>query len=170
MAYGHGISVNLVQLARAYTVFASEGQLKPASLFKGGSVVAGRPVLKPETALAVRHMLELAVQPGGTAPKAQVASYRVAGKTGTAHKLEGRGYTNKYVSSFVGFAPASAPRLIVAVMIDEPSAGAHYGGEVAAPVFSTVMGSALRTLGTPPDAPGDNVILPDSAAAIREET
>jgi cell division protein FtsI (penicillin-binding protein 3) len=170
MAYGHGISVNLVQLARAYTVFASEGQLKPASLFKGGSVVAGRPVLKPETALAVRHMLELAVQPGGTAPKAQVASYRVAGKTGTAHKLEGRGYTNKYVSSFVGFAPASAPRLIVAVMIDEPSAGAHYGGEVAAPVFSTVMGSALRTPGTPPDAPGDNVILPDSAAAIREET
>ena len=170
MAYGHGISVNLVQLARAYTVFASEGQLKPATLFKAGSSVAGRPVLKAETALAVRHMLELAVQPGGTAPKAQVAGYRVAGKTGTAHKLEGRGYTNKYVSSFVGFAPASAPRLIVAVMIDEPSAGAHYGGEVAAPVFSTVMGSALRTLGTPPDAPGDNVILPDSAAAIREET
>jgi len=170
MAYGHGISVNLVQLARAYTVFASEGQLKPATLFKAGSSVAGRPVLKAETALAVRHMLELAVQPGGTAPKAQVPSYRVAGKTGTAHKLEGRGYTNKYVSSFVGFAPASAPRLIVAVMIDEPSAGAHYGGEVAAPVFSTVMGSALRTLGTPPDAPGDNVILPDSAAAIREET
>ena len=170
MAYGHGISVNLVQLARAYTVFASEGQLKPATLFKAGSSVAGRPVLKAETALAVRHMLELAVQPGGTAPKAQVAGYRVAGKTGTAHKLEGRGYTNKYVSSFVGFAPASAPRLIVAVMIDEPTAGAHYGGEVAAPVFSTVMGSALRTLGTPPDAPGDNVILPDSAAAIREET
>ena len=109
------------------------------------------------------------MQPGGTAPKAQVPSYRVAGKTGTAHKLEGRGYTNKYVSSFVGFAPASAPRLIVAVMIDEPSAGAHYGGEVAAPVFSTVMGSALRTLGTPPDAPSDNVILPE-AAAIREET
>jgi cell division protein FtsI (penicillin-binding protein 3) len=106
-------------------------------------------------------MLELAVQPGGTAPKAQVPGYRVAGKTGTAHKLEGRGYTNKYVSSFVGFAPASAPRLIVAVMIDEPSTGVHYGGEVAAPVFSAVMGSALRTLGAPPDAPGDNVILPD---------
>jgi len=170
MAYGHGISVNLVQLARAYTVFASEGQLKPATLFKAGNQVAGRPVIKAETALAVRHMLELAVQPGGTAPKAQVAGYRVAGKTGTAHKLEGRGYTNKYVSSFVGFAPASAPRLIVAVMIDEPTAGAHYGGEVAAPVFSTVMGSVLRTLGVPPDAPGDNVILPDAAAAIREET
>jgi cell division protein FtsI (penicillin-binding protein 3) len=170
MAYGHGISVNLVQLARAYTVFASEGQLKPATLFKAGSSVAGRPVMKSETALAVRHMLELAVQPGGTAPKAQVPGYRVAGKTGTAHKLEGRGYTNKYVSSFVGLAPASSPRLIVAVMIDEPSAGAHYGGEVAAPVFSTVMGSVLRTLGVPPDAPSDNVILPDAAAAIREET
>ena len=170
MAYGHGISVNLVQLARAYTVFANEGQLKPATLLKAGSTVAGRPVIKAETALAVRHMLELAVQPGGTAPKAQVAGYRVAGKTGTAHKLEGRGYTNKYVSSFVGFAPASAPRLIVAVMIDEPSAGAHYGGEVAAPVFSTVMGSALRTLGVPPDARGDNVILPDATTAIREET
>jgi cell division protein FtsI (penicillin-binding protein 3) len=170
MAYGHGISVNLVQLARAYTVFATEGQLKPATLFKAGTFVTGRPVMKPETALAVRHMLELAVLPGGTAPKAQIPGYRVAGKTGTAHKLEGRGYTNKYVSSFVGFAPASAPRLIVAVMIDEPTAGVHYGGDVAAPVFSTVMGSVLRTLGVPPDAPSDNVILPDAAAAIREET
>ena len=170
MAYGHGISVNLVQLARAYTVFSSDGELKPATLFKGSGAIAGRPVIKADTALAVRRMLELAVGPGGTAPKAQVAGYRVAGKTGTAHKLEGRGYTNKYVSSFVGFAPASAPRLIVAVMIDEPSAGAHYGGEVAAPVFSTVMGSALRTLGTPPDAPGDNVILPAEGSAVREET
>ena len=115
-------------------------------------------------------MLELAVQAGGTAPNAQVPGYRVGGKTGTAHKLEGRGYTNKYVSSFVGFAPASRPRLIVAVMIDEPSAGAYYGGAVAAPVFSTVMGSALRMLGVPPDAPVDNVILPADGVAIREET
>ena len=170
MAYGHGISVNLVQLARAYTVFASEGQLKPATLFKAGSSVAGRPVLKAETALAVRHMLELAVQPGGTAPKAQVPGYRVAGKTGTAHKLEGRGYGNKYVSSFVGFAPASMPRLIVAVMIDEPSTGVYYGGDVAAPVFSSVMGSALRMLGTAPDAPLDNVLLPPEGAEVHEET
>jgi cell division protein FtsI (penicillin-binding protein 3) len=170
MAYGHGISVNLVQLARAYTVFASDGELKPATLLKGNGPVAGRPVLKAETALAVRHMLELAVQPGGTAPKAQVPGYRVAGKTGTAHKLEGRGYTNKYVSSFVGFAPASAPRLVIAVMIDEPSTGVYYGGDVAAPVFSGVMGSALRMLGTPPDAPLDNVILPADGSAVREET
>jgi cell division protein FtsI (penicillin-binding protein 3) len=170
MAYGHGISVNLVQLARAYTIFASDGELKAATLLKGSGPVAGRPVVGRETALAVRRMLELAVQPGGTAPKAQVPGYRVAGKTGTAHKLEGRGYTNKYVSSFVGFAPVSGPRLVVAVMIDEPSAGAYYGGEVAAPVFSSVMGSALRMLGTPPDAPQDNVILPPEGSQVREET
>jgi cell division protein FtsI (penicillin-binding protein 3) len=170
MSYGHGISINLVQLARAYTVFASDGELKPVTLFKTGGPVAGRPVLRPETAIAVRKMLEMAVMPGGTAPKAQVPGYRVAGKTGTAHKLEGRVYTNKYVSSFVGFAPASNPRLVVAVMIDEPDAGQHYGGEVAAPVFSTVTGSALRMLGVPADAPGDNVILPPEGSAIREET
>ncbi len=170
MAYGHGISVNLVQLARAYTVFASDGELKPATLLKGSGAVVGRPVLSARTALAVRHMLELAVRPGGTAPKAQVPGYRVAGKTGTAHKLEGRGYGNKYVSSFVGFAPASAPRLIVAVMIDEPSTGVYYGGDVAAPVFSSVMGSALRMLGTAPDAPLDNVILPPEGAEVHEET
>ena len=127
-------------------------------------------VLKPETARAVRAMLELAVQPGGTAPRAQIAGYRVAGKTGTAHKLEGRSYANKFVSSFVGFAPASNPRLIVAVMIDEPSAGQHYGGAVAAPVFSQVMAGALRLLAVPPDAPVNNVVLPPpSAPEIKEE-
>ncbi len=169
MSYGHGISVNLVQLARAYTIFANDGELKPATLFKSDDT-QGHMVLRPATALAVRHMLELATLPGGTAPKAQVVGYRVAGKTGTAHKLEGRGYTNKYVSSFVGFAPVSQPRLIVAVMIDEPSAGLHYGGLVAAPVFSNVVGAALRTLGVPTDAPVDNVILPPDDLAIREET
>jgi len=170
MAYGHGISVNLVQLARAYTMFATDGEVKPATLFKTDGFVAGRPVLKPETALAVRRMLELATLPGGTAPKAQVIGYRVAGKTGTAHKLEGHGYTNRYVSAFVGFAPASQPRLIVAVMIDEPSSGQYYGGDVAAPVFSTVMGAALRTLGVPTDAPINNVILPPEGSEIPEET
>jgi cell division protein FtsI (penicillin-binding protein 3) len=170
MAYGHGISVNLVQLARAYTVFATNGELKPVSLFKGSGPVAGRPVIKPETAAAMRRMLEMAVQPGGTAPKAQVTGYRVAGKTGTAHKLEGRGYINKYVSSFVGFAPVSDPRLVVAVMIDEPSAGQYYGGSVAAPVFSAVTGSALRMLGVPTDAPVNNVVLPPEGSEIGEET
>jgi len=171
ISYGHGISVNLVQLARAYTIFATDGELKPATLFKVNGPVAGRPVIKPATAAAVRRMLELATQPGGTAPKAQVTGYRVAGKTGTAHKLEGRGYaSNKYVSSFVGFAPASNPRLIVAVMIDEPGAGQYYGGTVAAPVFSSVMGAALRMLAVPTDAPVDNVILPPDGGEIREET
>jgi len=171
ISYGHGISVNLVQLARAYTVFAGGGELKPVSLFKTGAPVAGSPAVGRETALAVRRMLELAVQPGGTAPRAQVSGYRVAGKTGTAHKLEGRGYAaNRYVSSFVGFAPASDPRIVVAVMIDEPSAGQYYGGAVAAPVFSTVTGAALRMLGVPTDAPVDNVILPPDGGEVREET
>ncbi|MEP6657442.1 MAG: penicillin-binding protein 2, partial [Betaproteobacteria bacterium] len=170
IAYGHGISVNLVQLARGYGLFASDGDLKPATLFKGNGPVAGRPVISPATARAVRHMLEMAVQPGGTAPKAQIAGYRVAGKTGTAHKLEARAYTHKYVSSFVGFAPASNPRLIVAVMLDEPSAGEHFGGAVAAPVFSAVTGAALRMLGVPPDAPVGNVILPPAGAEVQEES
>jgi len=170
MSYGHGISVNLVQLARAYTMFATDGEVKAATLFKTEGFVAGRPVLTPETARAVRHMLELVTSPGGTAPRAQVPGYRVAGKTGTAHKVEGHGYSNKYVASFVGFAPVSNPRLIVAVMLDEPSAGQYYGGVVAAPVFSAVTGSALRTLGVPTDAPLNNVILPPEGSEIREET
>jgi cell division protein FtsI (penicillin-binding protein 3) len=115
-------------------------------------------------------MLEMATQPGGTAPKAQVVGYRVAGKTGTANKLEGKTYANKYVASFVGFAPASQPRIVVAVMIDEPSAGQYYGGAVAAPVFSSVTGASLRLLGVPSDAPANNVILPPDDAQVREET
>jgi cell division protein FtsI (penicillin-binding protein 3) len=170
MAYGHGISVNLVQLARAYTIFATDGELKPVTLFKEAGPVAGRPVLKAETARAVRHMLEMVVLPGGTGPKAQIAGYRVAGKTGTAHKLENGAYANKYISSFVGFAPASNPRLIVAVMLDEPSGGQYYGGSVAAPVFSSVMGTALRLLGVPPDAPVNNVLPLPEGSEVREET
>ena len=171
MAYGHGISVNLVQLARAYTIFATDGFVVPVTLLKTDGHVAGRPVLKPETARAVRKMLEMATKPGGTAPKAQVIGYRVAGKTGTAHKLEGRGYApNKYVSSFVGFAPASAPRLVIAVMIDEPAGGQYYGGAVAAPVFSNVAGAALRQLGVPTDAPVNNVILPPDGSEVQEES
>jgi cell division protein FtsI (penicillin-binding protein 3) len=160
MSYGHGISVSLIQLARAYTVFARDGDLIPLSLLRSdGATVQGTPVFSVETARAMRGMLEMAAGPGGTAPKARVAGYRVGGKTGTAHKLEGGAYANKYVSSFVGFAPVSDPRLIVAVMIDEPSAGKHYGGEVAAPVFSQIMGASLRTLGIPPD---DSVQVADA--------
>ncbi len=153
MSYGHGISVSLMQLARAYTVFARDGELLPVSLTRiDDGPVTGVPVFSAQTAREVRAMLEMAAGPGGTAPKAQVPGYRVAGKTGTAHKLEGGLYANKYVSSFVGFAPVSDPRLIVAVMIDEPGGGKHYGGDVAAPVFSAITGNALRTLGVAPDA------------------
>jgi cell division protein FtsI (penicillin-binding protein 3) len=171
MSYGHGISVSLLQLARAYLVFATDGELRPATLLRREVPADATRVISAPTAQAVRRMLELAVQPGGTAPRAQVTGYRVAGKTGTSHKLEGRGYAaDRFVASFVGFAPASAPRLIVAVMIDEPSAGQYYGGAVAAPVFSTVMADALRALGVPPDAPLDNVTLPPPGAReIREE-
>ena len=171
MSYGHGISVSLLQLARAYSIFTTDGELKPVTLLKRDETAPGTPVISPHTARAVRRMLELAVQPGGTAPKAQVAGYRVAGKTGTARKIEGRGYaTNRHIASFVGFAPVSAPRLIVAVMIDEPRAGQYYGGAVAAPVFSRVTAEALRMLGIPPDAPVNDVVLPPaSAPEIKEE-
>jgi cell division protein FtsI (penicillin-binding protein 3) len=170
MAFGHGISVNLVQLARAYSIFANDGELKPVTLFKAAGPMAGRPVLTPATAHAVRHMLEMVVSAGGTAPKAQITGYRVAGKTGTAHKLEDGRYVNRYVSSFVGFAPASNPRLLVAVTIDEPAAGQYYGGSVAAPCFSNVMGPALRLLGVSNDAPVNNVVLPPQESELREET
>jgi cell division protein FtsI (penicillin-binding protein 3) len=151
-------------------VFATDGELKPVTLFKEAGPVAGPPVLRAESARAVRHMLEMAVLPGGTAPKAQVPGYRVAGKTGTAHKLEGGSYVNKFVASFVGFAPASSPRLIIAVMIDEPSGGQYYGGSVAAPVFSSVMGATLRLLGVPTDAPISPILPPAEAAEVQEET
>jgi cell division protein FtsI (penicillin-binding protein 3) len=170
MSYGHGISVSLLQLARAYSIFANDGEIVPLTLVKRDTPVERTKILNPQIARAVRGMLELAVQPGGTAPKAQIAGYRVGGKTGTAHKLEGRTYANKYVSSFIGLAPASRPRLVVAVMIDEPSAGQYYGGSVAAPVFSQVMAGALRLLAIAPDAPMNNIVLPPpSAPEVKEE-
>lgn len=169
MSYGHGISVSLLQLARAYTIFASDGELRAPSLIKRDGGAASKRVISVQTAQAVRKMLEMAVEPGGTAPRAQVAGYRVAGKTGTAHKLEGRGYAaNRYISSFVGFAPVSNPRLVIAVMIDEPGAGQYYGGAVAAPVFSEVVGGALRLMGVTPDAPVEKLVLP-TAPEIKEE-
>ena len=166
MAYGHGISVTLMQLARAYMVFARDGDMVPLSLLRLDAPPAtGKQVFSAQTAREVRAMLELVVLPGGTAPKAQVPGYRVGGKTGTAHKLDGHSYANKYVASFVGLAPASDPRLIIAVMIDEPSTGVYYGGDVAAPVFSRVMAGSLRTLGVAPDAdPRQQAAAPDIPA------
>ncbi len=173
MSYGHGISVSLLQLARAYTVFTSDGELKNVSLLKLEQAPESQRVLSPRTALAVRAMLETVVLPGGTAPRAQVLGYRVAGKTGTAHKLDSRGAyaPDRYVASFVGFAPVSDPRLIIAVMIDEPSAGQYFGGTVAAPVFSRIMTGALRMLAVSPDMPTQNMLLPPvDVPIVREET
>ena len=154
MSYGHGLSVALLQLARAYTIFPNAGRLLPLSLLKTEGEPIGRPVVSRETAREVTRMLEMAVQPGGTAPRAQVPGYRVAGKTGTAHKPEDGAYAeSKYVSSFVGFAPVSDPRFIVAVTLDEPQGDRYLGGDVSAPVFAAVMGGALRLLALPPDAP-----------------
>jgi len=169
MSYGHGISVSLVQLARAYTVFARDGDLVPLSLVKVDTPPPGRPVFSKRTADTVRRMLELAAQPGGTAPRARIMGYRVAGKTGTAHKQANGAYVaDKYRSSFVGFAPASRPRLVIAVMLDEPSAGQHYGGVVAAPVFANVMAGALRILGVAPDGPMQPIEAAPPALEVRE--
>jgi cell division protein FtsI (penicillin-binding protein 3) len=169
MAYGHGISVSLMQMAHAYLVFAREGDLLPLSLTRVDSPpLHGKAVFGAQTAREVRAMLELAVQAGGTAPKAQIQGYRVAGKTGTAHKLESGVYANKYVSSFVGLAPASDPRLVVAVMIDEPSGGKYYGGDVAAPVFAQVMAGSLRALGIAPDAPLAPLQVAKDVDTVRE--
>ena len=154
MSYGYGLSGSLFQLARAYTVFARDGEIIPASLLKhpNPEAVSGIRVISPSTARAVREMLEMVTAKGGTAPKAQTIGYSVGGKTGTAYKQEGRGYAErKYRSWFVGLAPISKPRIVVAVMVDEPSAGKYYGGDVAAPVFSEVVQQTLRTMGVPPD-------------------
>ncbi len=171
MAYGHGISVSLIQLARAYTVFARDGDLAPLSLVKTGAAAPGERVFSPEVARALRDMLEAAVQPGGTAPRARIMGWRVGGKTGTSHKQENGGYAaNKYLSSFVGFAPVSDPRLVIAVMLDEPSAGQYYGGAVAAPVFAQVMQGALRLLGVPYDAPLAPIQMPGEGDEAKENT
>lgn len=152
MSYGHGISVSLLQLARAYSIFARDGELIPVTMLRQAAKAQGDPVIRAETAKTVRRMLELAAGPGGTAPQAQIQGYRVAGKTGTAHKLENGRYANKYVASFVGFAPVSDPRIIIAVMVDEPSAGKYFGGLVAAPIFARIGGESLRTMRVMPDA------------------
>jgi len=153
MSYGHGISVSLLQLARAYTIFATDGMLAPLTFVRRDTPIPGRRVVSARTARTVRAMLEGVTHPGGTAVQARVTGYRVAGKTGTVHKLiDGRYAPHSYIASFVGFAPASDPRLVVAVMIDEPSGGKHYGGDVAAPIFREVTAGALRVLGVAPDS------------------
>jgi cell division protein FtsI (penicillin-binding protein 3) len=152
MSYGYGLSASLFQMARSYTVFAHDGQIIPATLLKTDQPAAGVQVFSPQTAAAMRKMLQMAAGPGGTGPKAQTVGYSVGGKSGTAHKQIGKAYaSNKYRSWFTGMAPIDKPRIIVAVMLDEPSAGQYYGGAVAAPVFSEVVQQTLRMMGVQPD-------------------
>jgi cell division protein FtsI (penicillin-binding protein 3) len=157
LSFGYGISTTLLQLAQAYSIFATDGYLRPVSLQRVDDVKSvtdnQRRVMDKDTAVQVRQMLERVVQPGGTATRAAVAGYRVAGKTGTVRKSGVGGYVeDRYLSLFAGLAPVSKPRLVMVVMINEPANGDYYGGVVAAPVFSNVMAGALRLLNIAPDA------------------
>jgi cell division protein FtsI (penicillin-binding protein 3) len=154
LAFGYGISVTALQLARAYAALANDGVVMPVTLLRRDQPVHGLRVMSAVTARHIRDMLELAVSPAGTGTEAQVQHYRVAGKTGTVHKLVAGDYAeDRYIASFAGMAPASHPRLVMVVTMDEPSEGAYFGGQVAAPVFSSVMSDALRLLNVPPDTP-----------------
>jgi cell division protein FtsI (penicillin-binding protein 3) len=161
IAFGYGISASLFQVAQAYTVFARDGELVPLTIERSPNFKPGTRVLSAKTAIEMRTMLETVTEPGGTAIKAQAEGFRVGGKTGTAHKLVGKAYGNKYRAYFAGLAPISAPRIVVAVMIDEPTVGGHYGGEVAAPVFSTIVSETLNTLNVLPDNKVKQMVLQD---------
>jgi cell division protein FtsI (penicillin-binding protein 3) len=163
IAFGYGISASLFQVARAYTIFARDGELVPLTIERSPDAKTGTRVLSAKTAIEMREMLETVTEPGGTAVKAQAEGYRVGGKTGTAHKLVGKGYGNKYRAYFAGLAPISAPRIVVAVMVDEPTGGSHYGGDVAAPVFSTIVGETLRALNVLPDNKVKQMALDDKS-------
>ena len=155
MSYGYGLSASLFQMARSYTVFSHDGQIIPVTMLKSSEPAVGTQVLSARTAGQVRKMLQMAAGPGGTGQKAQTIGYSVGGKSGTAYKQVGKGYgsagNRKYRGWFVGMAPIEQPRIIVAVMIDEPTAGQYYGGAVAAPVFSEVVQQTLRMMGVQPD-------------------
>ncbi|TFY99725.1 peptidoglycan D,D-transpeptidase FtsI family protein [Ramlibacter rhizophilus] len=165
MSYGYGLSTSLFQLARAYSVFARDGELVPVTLLKTEQPAAGVRVFEARHAQAVRQMLHMAAGPGGTAPQAQTVGYSVGGKTGTARKQEGKGYAaGKYRGFFVGIAPVDKPRIVVAVMIDEPSGGTYYGGAVAGPVFSATVQQTLRMMGVQPDMS----VKPQVVVAVEE--
>lgn len=155
MSYGYGLSASLFQMARSYTVFSHDGQIIPATLLKSSTPAVGVQVLSARTAGQVRKMLQMAAGPGGTGQKAQTIGYSVGGKSGTAYKQIGKGYgtdkNRKYRGWFVGMAPIDNPRIVVAVMIDEPTNGKYYGGDVAAPVFAETVQQSLRILGVQPD-------------------
>lgn len=165
ISFGYGISVTCLQLARAYTALANDGVLLPVTLLRRKTPVIGERVMTPITAHQVREMLELAVSNEGTGRRARVARYQVAGKTGTVRKITPEGYAkHRYVAVFAGMAPAQHPRLVMAVVVNDPRDGEYFGGQVAAPVFSAVMAGALRLLNVPPD---DTTTVREAAAVFR---
>jgi cell division protein FtsI (penicillin-binding protein 3) len=170
MSYGYGLSASLFQMARSYTVFSHDGQIIPVTMLKNSEPAVGVQVLSARTAGQVRKMLQMAAGPGGTGQKAQTIGYSVGGKSGTAYKQVGKGYgtagNRKYRGWFVGMAPIEQPRIIVGVMIDEPSAGQYFGGAVAAPVFSEVVQQTLRMMGVQPDM----AVKPQIVAEAVEES
>ncbi len=167
MSYGYGLSASLFQMAHSYSAFAADGKVLPATLLKVDVPGEGQQVFSPKTASEIRKMLQMAAGPGGTGQRAQTVGYSVGGKSGTAHKQVGKGYAaDKYRAWFTGMAPIDKPRVIVAVMIDEPSAGSYFGGAVAAPVFSEVVQQALRIMGVQPDM----AVRPRIVAQAAEES
>lgn len=154
LSFGYGISVTPLQLARAYTAFANAGVIKPITILKREKAVSGQRAFSSKTARQVLKMLEQVVTDGGTGTAAKVLHYRVAGKTGTVYKLINGNYVeDRYISLFAGVAPVSDPRLVMLVVVDDPQVGGHFGGLVAAPVFSKVMSGTFRLLNMSPDAP-----------------
>ena len=169
MSYGYGLSASLFQLARAYTAIAHDGEILPVTIFRNpdDQPVNGPQIFSPVTAREVRAMLETVVAPGGTSPDAAVPGYRVGGKSGTAYKHGAHGYDkSKYRASFVGMAPMPNPRIVVAVSVDEPTAGSHFGGQVSGPVFSAIAGDTLRSLNIPPDMPVKQMVVSDDSAPV----
>jgi len=167
LAFGYGLSVSTLQLTRAYSLFANKGRLLPLSLLKQDEPLQGQQVMSASTARQVLEMMEQVVAPGGTATQAAIPGYRVAGKTGTAKKSTAGGYLkDSYVSVFAGVVPVSQPRLVMAVVIDDPKQNGYYGGQVAAPVFSEVVGHAVRLMNISPD---DLSSIPRMANAVGNE-
>src|SRR5450830_107391 len=170
MSYGYGLSASLFQMVHSYTVFSNDGKIIPVTMLKSNVPAVGVPVLSARTAGQIRKMLQLAAGPGGTGQKAQTIGYSVGGKSGTAYKQVGKGYgsagNRKYRGWFVGMAPIDKPRIIIGVMIDEPSAGQYFGGAVAAPVFSEVAQQTLRMMGVQPDV----AVKPQIVAKAEEES
>jgi cell division protein FtsI (penicillin-binding protein 3) len=162
MSFGQGISMSLLQLARAWLIFARDGDIIPLSFQKVTDKPLGLQVISPKTAAQIRTMVESVVSPEGTAPQAQIAGYRVGGKTGTAQKvINGRYSQTHYVGNFAGIVPMSNPRFVIAVMIDDPQGAGHVGGIVAAPTFATLAANALRAANIPPDSSVTDIIIPE---------